>query len=199
MHEETAEDFEIMGGLEPSDDSYFNTTVWEHAKHRIVWLLFLMLSATFTGAILTHYEEAFASVPILVSFIPMLMDTGGNSGSQASTLIIRGLATNDINVKDIFKVWWKEIRVALICGSILGIVNGIRVAIQYNNIMLAIVIAITILCVVIISKSLGCLLPLGAKALKLDPALMASPLLTTIVDALALVIYFTIAMHVLAI
>lgn len=199
MHEETAEDFEIMGGLEPSDDSYFNTSVWQHAKHRIVWLLFLMLSATFTGAILTHYEEAFASVPILVSFIPMLMDTGGNSGSQASTLIIRGLATNDINVKDIFKVWWKEIRVALICGSILGIVNGIRVAIQYNNIMLAIVIAITILCVVIISKSLGCLLPLGAKALKLDPALMASPLLTTIVDALALVIYFTIAMHVLAI
>ena len=197
MHEETAEDFELMGGLQPNEDSYLKSSVWDLAKHRILWLLFLMLSATFTGAILTHYEEAFSAIPLLVSFIPMLMDTGGNSGSQASTLIIRGLATGEIETRDVLKCWWKEIRVALICGVILGVVNGIRIAIQYQNIAVAVVIGLTIILVVIIAKSLGCLLPMAAKKLGLDPALMASPLITTIVDALSLLIYFNIAVFIM--
>ena len=127
----------------------------------------------------------------------MLMDTGGNSGSQASTLIIRGLATGEIETRDVLKCWWKEIRVALICGVILGVVNGIRIAIQYRNIAVAVVIGLTILLVVLIAKSLGCLLPMAAKKLGLDPALMASPLITTIVDALSLLIYFNIAVFIM--
>ncbi|MBQ5755815.1 MAG: magnesium transporter, partial [Erysipelotrichaceae bacterium] len=124
--EEHEEDFEIMAGVIPSEDSYFKTSVFQHAKNRIVWLLVLMLSAIFTGTILTRYEEAFAVMPILVSFIPMIMDTGGNSGSQASTMIIRGLATDEIETKDVLKVWFKEIRIALIVGAVLAVVNGGR-------------------------------------------------------------------------
>ncbi len=193
MQDEASEDFEIMAAVTPSDESYFDMSVIEHTKHRIVWLLILMLSATITGTIITHYEEAFASIPILVSFIPMLMDTGGNCGSQASTLVIRGLATGEIETKDVFKVWFKEIRVAILVGIILAVVNGVRIAIQYDNILLALVIGITLLLTVILSKSLGCILPLAAKKLKMDPAIMASPLITTVVDTCSILIYFNVA------
>ncbi len=193
MQDEASEDFEIMAAVTPSDDSYFDMSVIEHTKHRIVWLLILMLSATITGSIITNYEEAFASIPILVSFIPMLMDTGGNCGSQASTLVIRGLATGEIETKDVFRVWFKEIRVAILVGIILAVVNGVRIAIQYDDILLALVIGITLILTVILSKSLGCILPLAAKKLNLDPAIMASPLITTVVDTCSILIYFNVA------
>ena len=193
MQDEASEDFEIMAAVTPSDDSYFDMSVIEHTKHRIVWLLILMLSATITGSIITNYEEAFASIPILVSFIPMLMDTGGNCGSQASTLVIRGLATGEIETKDVFRVWFKEIRVAILVGIILAVVNGVRIAIQYDDILLALVIGITLILTVILSKALGCILPLAAKKLNLDPAIMASPLITTVVDTCSILIYFNVA------
>ncbi len=193
MQDEANEDFEIMAAVTPSDESYFKMSVFEHTKHRIVWLLILMLSATITGTIITHYEEAFSAVPILVSFIPMLMDTGGNCGSQSSTLIIRGLATGEIELKDIFRVWFKEIRIALLVGVILSVVNGLRIAIQYSDVILALVVGITLLLTVILSKSLGCILPMAAKKLKLDPAIMASPLITTVVDTCSILIYFNVA------
>ena len=193
MNEEASEDFEIMAAMTPSEDSYFNMSVFEHTKNRIVWLLILMLSAAITGSIITHYEEAFSSLPILVAFIPMLMDTGGNCGSQTSTLIIRGLATGEIELKDVFKCWFKEIRVALLVGIILSGVSAIRIMIQYQNITLAITVGIALIATVAMSKSLGCLLPLAAKKLKLDPAIMAAPLITTIVDTCSILIYFNVA------
>ncbi|MGN1054303.1 MAG: magnesium transporter [Erysipelotrichaceae bacterium] len=193
MSEEANEDFEIMAAITPSENSYFNTSVFEHTKNRIIWLLVLMLSATITGTIITHYQNAFSSLPILVAFIPMLMDTGGNCGAQSSTLIIRGLATGEIELKDILKCWFKEIRIALMVGACLAVVNGIRIFIQYQNPILAMVIGITLMFTVIISKSLGCILPMAAKKLNLDPAIMASPFITTIVDACSILIYFNIA------
>lgn len=199
MQEETAEDFEIMAAMKPSEESYFKTSVFEHAKNRIVWLMVLMLSAAVTGTIITHYQETFASLPILVAFIPMLMDTGGNCGSQSSTLIIRGLATDEIELKDIFRCWFKEIRVALFVGTVLALINGLRIMLQYQNILLAIVIGITLMCTVCISKSLGCILPMLAKRLKLDPAIMASPMITTIVDACSILIYFNVAVMLMGI
>ena len=199
LQDEVAEDFEKMAAMQPNEDSYFATPVWKHAKNRIVWLLVLMLSAIGTGLIITHYEEAFAVVPLLVSFIPMIMDTGGNCGSQSSTLIIRGLATDEIKLKDVFRVLWKEIRVAVIVGIILAGVNGLRIFVQYQNLQMAITIGLTIVATVIISKTLGCLLPLLAKKLKLDPAIMAAPLITTLVDTLSILIYFKIAMVVMGI
>ncbi len=199
MQDEASEDFEIMAAITPTDDSYFDTSVIEHTKHRIVWLLILMLSATITGTIITNYEEAFSAVPILVSFIPMLMDSGGNCGSQSSTLIIRGLATGEIYPKDILKVWFKEIRVALLVGIALSIVNGLRIIIMYSEPILALVVSITLFLTVLISKSLGCILPICAKKLKLDPAIMASPLITTIVDTCSILIFFNVAVAVFGI
>ena len=193
MSEENEEDFEIMAAMSPSEDSYFKTSVWDHTKHRIVWLLVLMLSATITGTILTHYENAFASVPILVSFIPMIMDTGGNCGSQSSTMIIRGLATGEIELRDVLKVWFKEARIALLVGVILAVVNGVRIMLMYDNPLLAAVTGVTLVFTVILAKSLGCLLPMAAKRLKLDPAIMASPLITTVVDTCSMLIYFNVA------
>ena len=193
MSEENEEDFEIMAAMSPSEDSYFKTSVWDHTKHRIVWLLVLMLSATITGTILTHYENAFASVPILVSFIPMIMDTGGNCGSQSSTMIIRGLATGEIELRDVLKVWFKEARIALLVGVILAVVNGARIMLMYDNPLLAAVTGVTLVFTVILAKSLGCLLPMAAKKLKLDPAIMASPLITTVVDTCSMLIYFNVA------
>ena len=196
--EENTEDFELMSAIQPSDESYFKTSVFKHAKNRIVWLLFLMLSATVTGAIITNYENAFAAIPILVSFIPMLMGTGGNCGSQSSTMIIRGLALEEIKLKDIFKVIWKEIRIALIVGIILSLVNGLRIYFMYeHDIMLAVVVGLTLICTVILAKLLGCILPLLAKSCKLDPAIMAAPLITTIVDTCSVLIFFNIAMWIL--
>ncbi len=200
MQEETSEDFELMAGItSTTDDSYFKTSVFSHAKSRILWLLLLMLSATITGTITTYFESAIASLPILVAFMPMLMDTGGNCGSQTSTLIIRGLATDEISSKDLLKVIWKELRVALIVGIILGIVNGIRVALQYQNILIAIVVAITLILIVLAAKLIGGILPIIAKKMKLDPALMASPIITTIVDIFSVTVFFTLASLILKI
>ena len=197
LQDEVAEDFEKMAAITPNEEGYFETSIFKHAKNRIIWLLVLMLSAAFTGTIIAQYETAFAAVPLLVSFIPMIMGTGGNCGSQSSTLIIRGLATDEIRLKDVFKVLWKEIRVSTLVGIILAIVNGIRIIIQYNNIQLAIVLGFTLIATVIISKILGCLLPMLAKKLKLDPAIMAAPLITTVVDVCSILIYFQIATNIM--
>ena len=197
MSEENEEDFEIMAAMTPSENDYLKESVITQYKNRIVWLLVLMLSSIITGKIITNYEVAFSAIPLLVSFIPMLMDTGGNCGSQASTMVIRALATNEIEPKDVFKVWWKEARIGIMCGVTLGLVNGIRIFIQYHDLGIAIVIACTLCLTAVLAKSLGCFLPLLAKAVKLDPAYMASPLITTIADACSLAIYFNIALMVL--
>ncbi len=193
MQEEASEDFELMAAMSPTDESYFKTSVFSHAKNRIVWLLVLMISAMLTGAIIEHFEASIATLPILVSFIPMLMGTGGNCGAQSSTLIIRGLATDEISPKDWLKAVWKEIRVAVVVGIVLAIANTLRIVIQYRELKIALVVSATMVCTVIVSKILGCLLPIGAKKLKMDPAIMAAPLLTTVVDATTVLIFFTIA------
>lgn len=197
LQDEVEEDFEKMAAITPTEDGYFQTSVFKHAKSRIMWLLILMLSSAFTGNILTTYEDAFEVVPILVAFIPMIMGTGGNCGSQSSTLIIRGLATDEIKLKDIFRVLWKEIRVAIVVGIALAIVNTIRIMIQYQNLQLAIVLSITLIATVIVSKVIGCTLPLLAKRLKLDPAIMAAPLITTVVDVCSILVYFQVATHIM--
>lgn len=196
MIDETNEDISKMAAIEPNEKGYFETTVWQHAKHRIMWLLILMFSATITGSIITRYENAFQAVPLLVSFIPMLMDTGGNCGSQSSTLIIRGLALGDIKFKDLFRVIFKEFRISLIVGTILAVANGLRIFIQYQNPQIAIVVALSLAVVVILSKFIGCVLPLFANKVGLDPAIMASPLITTIVDTCSILVYFNIAVHI---
>lgn len=196
MVDETNEDISRMAAMEPNEKTYFETTVWQQAKHRILWLLVLMFSATITGSIITRYENAFSAVPLLVSFIPMLMDTGGNCGSQSSTLIIRGLALGEIHFKEIFKVMFKEFRISLIVGSILAAANGLRIFIQYQNFNIAIVVALSLMVVVIIAKLIGCILPLFANKFGVDPAIMASPLITTIVDTCSILVYFNIAVHV---
>ena len=197
IQDEVEEDFEKMAAITPTEEGYFQMSVFKHAKSRILWLLILMLSAAFTGNILTQYENAFAAVPILVAFIPMIMGTGGNCGSQSSTLIIRGLATDEIKLKDVFKVLWKEIRVAILVGIALAIVDTVRIMIQYQNIQLAIVLGITLIATVLVSKIIGCTLPLLAKRLKLDPAIMAAPLITTVVDVCSILVYFQVATHVM--
>ena len=199
LQDEVEEDFEKMAAITPTEDGYFQTSVFKHAKSRILWLLILMLSSAFTGNILTTYEDAFEVVPILVAFIPMIMGTGGNCGSQSSTLIIRGLATDEIKLKDVFRVLWKEIRVAIVVGIALAIVNTIRIMIQYQNLQLAIVLSITLIATVIVSKVIGCTLPLLAKRLKLDPAIMAAPLITTVVDVCSILVYFQVATHIMGI
>ncbi len=191
--EEATEDIQGMAAIHPSEDSYFATSVFAHARNRIPWLLILMLSATFTGMIITHYESAFAALPMLVSFIPMLMDTGGNCGNQSSVLMVRGLALGEIEPKDALRVAFKEFRVALIVGGVLSVVNGLRVFLMYKDIKLAILIAVSLLLAVIIAKLIGCTLPLAVQRIGLDPALMASPFITTIVDACSITIYFGIA------
>lgn len=197
IQEENTEDFEIMAGMAPSEDTYLKTPVLTLARNRIVWLLVLMLSAMVTGALLEHYEAAISALPLLVSFIPMLMDTGGNGGSQASTMIIRGLALDEIKLSDLFTVWWKEARVALLCGSALAAVNFVRIWVQYGDVGIATVVALTLICTIFIAKSLGCLLPMAAKKLKLDPALMASPLITTITDACSILVFFNFSLALL--
>lgn len=198
LQEENTEDFEKMAGMAPSEDTYMKTSVIKLAKNRIVWLLILMLSAMVTGAMLEHYEAAIATIPLLVSFIPMLMDTGGNCGSQASTMIIRGMALDEIELKDFPKVWFKEFRVALVCSFVLAAVNFLRIWIQYRDLGVASVVSITMIATVCVAKSLGCMLPMLAKKLKLDPAIMASPMITTITDACSIFAFFTIATHLLS-
>ncbi|MBS6764550.1 magnesium transporter [Eubacterium sp. am_0171] len=196
MVEEATEDITKMAAMSPSEQSYFETSVFSHAKHRIAWLLILMFSATITGTIITKYEDAFAAIPLLVSFIPMLMDTGGNCGSQSATLIIRGIALNEIQFRDIFKVIFKEFRVSLIVGVALAVANGIRILIMYHDSMLALVIGCSLVITIILSKLIGCILPLLARKVNLDPAIMASPLITTMVDTCSILVYFSIATRV---
>jgi len=198
MQEEAEEDFEKMAAVIPNEESYLKTSAFGHIKHRIVWLLVLMLSATITGSILAKYEEAFSALPLLVSFIPMIMGTGGNSGSQTSTIIIRALATGEVELKDWLKVLFKEIRVALICGIVLFLVNGIRIYIQYKDLKLCLVLGFSLVLTIIVSKSIGCLLPMLTKKLKLDPAVVAAPIITTIIDLCSILIYFTIATHIMS-
>lgn len=193
LTEETTEDMQKMAAMEANTEPYLKTPAWKHAKHRIVWLLVLMLSATITGAIISKYEAAFAAVPLLVSFIPMIMDTGGNCGSQSSTLIIRGLAVDELHFSDTLKVVWKELRVALLVGLGLAIADSAFVMLRYGDIRLAGVVSLSMFFTVICAKVTGGLLPIAAKRLGLDPALMAAPLITTVVDTVAMFIYFTIA------
>ncbi|MDD4075463.1 MAG: magnesium transporter [Eubacteriales bacterium] len=199
LQEENTEDFERMAGITASgDESYLKTPAWKLAKNRIVWLIILMLSAMVTGALLEHYEAAIATVPLLVSFIPMLMDTGGNCGSQASTTIIRGMALDEIEAKDFLKVWFKEIRVAMICAVVLSAVNFVRIWLQYGDVGVATVVSLTLIATICIAKSLGCVLPMLAKKLRLDPAIVASPMITTITDACSILAFFGIAVRLLS-
>lgn len=193
LQDETTEDISIMAGVSPNEDSYFGTSVFQHAKNRSLWLMLLMLSATVTGEILGHYEDAMAVMPVLITFIPMLMGTGGNCGSQSSTLVIRGLAVGEIEFKDIFRVLFKEIRVAVVVGLMLAVVNGLRIYIMYDqNVMLAGALGLTMIAVVSMAKCIGCIRPLLAKKLGLDPAIMAAPLITTILDTCTILVYFNI-------
>lgn len=193
LTEETTEDMQKMAAIVANDKPYLTTSVWEHARSRIVWLLILMFSATLTGSIISNYEHAFEVMPVLVSFIPMLMDTGGNCGSQSSTLIIRGLAIDEIKFSDFFKVVFKEFRISIVVGIMLGIANGIRIVLLNHDVYLAFVVSASIIVTVMISKFVGCVLPIVAKRFKMDPAIMAAPLITTIVDTLAIMVYFSIA------
>ena len=193
MVEEATEDITKMAAINPSEKTYFETSVFAHAKNRIPWLLILMFTSIITGTIITKYENAFAAIPLLVSFIPMLMDTGGNCGSQSSTLIIRGIALSQIRFQDIFRVIFKEFRISLIVGSVLAVSNGVRIMIQYDDPVLALVIALSLIGTVVAAKLVGCMLPLLASKAHLDPAIMASPLITTLVDIFSILIYFNIA------
>lgn len=194
MEEEATEDIEKMAAITPTDKPYMKTGVFETWKKRIPWLLLLMISATFTGSIITHFEKALAAYVVLTSFIPMLMDSGGNAGSQASVSVIRSLSLDEIEFKDTFKVMWKEIRVALLCGITLAAANFIKLLLLDKVAMpIAAVVCSTLLMTIIFAKFVGCSLPILAKKIGFDPAVMASPFITTIVDACSLLIYFKIA------
>lgn len=193
LQDEVAEDFEKMAAITPNEETYFKTSVFQHAKSRIIWLLVLMLSSIVTGSIITKYEEAFATVPLLVAFIPMIMGTTGNCGSQTSTLIIRGMSNDEVMLKDYLKAVWKEFRVAILVAFMLGIANSLRIWLQYQDANLAIVVSLSLLGTVILAKFLGCTLPMLAKKIKIDPALMATPVITTISDMCSVLIFFKIA------
>jgi len=193
LQDEATEDISIMAGVSPSEGSYFGTSVFRHAKNRSLWLMLLMLSATVTGEILGRYESAMAVMPVLITFIPMLMGTGGNCGSQSSTLVIRGLAVGEIEFGDIVKVIFKEIRVALLISVILSTVNGIRILVMgQGDVMIAVTIGLTMACTIILAKIVGCTLPLVAKKIGLAPAIMATPLISTLVDISTVTVYFAI-------
>lgn len=199
IKEEDTEDIELMAAILPSDKPYLKTSVFEIWRKRIPWLLLLMVSATFTGAILRNFETALAAVPVLIAFIPMIMDTGGNAGGQASATVIRGLSLGDIEMRDILRVMFKEVRVALMCGVTLGVINFGKIMLfhEAQSWQQALVVCSTLVLAVVIAKIVGCTLPIIAKRIGFDPAVMASPFITTIVDALALLVYFGIAKSVL--
>lgn len=198
LEDENTEDFMKMAAMNPSENSYFKTSIFAHAKNRIMWLFILMVSSSITGAIITNYEKAFAAIPLLVAFIPMIMGTGGNCGSQASTLVIRGLAMDEIKIKDYLKVIWKEIRIALLVGSTLALTIGVGIYVLYKDLAISFIVGITLICTVALSKSLGCTLPIIAKKFGLDPAIMAAPLISTIVDTCSVLIYFNIAVQLIS-
>ena len=207
MEEEATEDIELMGGMLPSEDTYLRSSVWELFKNRIPWLLFLMLSATFTGLIINSFEDALAAQMALSAFIPMLMGTGGNSGSQSSVTIIRALSLDEVEFSDLPKVVWKEIRTAVLCGAALAVVCFVKILLVdrllFGNpdisIMVDAVVCLAMFVTVLLAKTVGAVLPMVAKILKLDPAVMASPFITTIVDALSLLVYFLFATMLLGI
>lgn len=195
---EATEDIEKMAAITPTEKSYLKLSVFEIWKSRIPWLLLLMISATFTGKIIQHYESALAAHVILTSFIPMLMDSGGNAGGQASVTIIRGLSLNDIEFKDILKVVWKEFRASILIGITLSIANFAKLLlIDKVSLSIALIVCFTLIIVILIAKFIGCTLPIIAKKIGFDPAVMASPFITTIVDAISLFVYFQIAIHLL--
>ena len=200
LEEEATEDMEKMAAILPSEKSYDQTSVFETYKSRIPWLLLLMISATFTGKIIQNFEDELKAFTILTAFIPMLMDTGGNAGSQSSVSVIRALSLNDIEFKDLFKVIWKETRVAILCAITLAIGNFFKLLIVDRvKIMVALTVCLTLVFTIIVAKIIGCTLPMIAKKLKLDPAVMASPFITTIVDACSLLVYFYMAKLILGI
>lgn len=208
LEEEATEDIERMAAILPTDKTYDRTGVWETFKKRIPWLLLLMITATFTSTIITYYEVAIGTYAILSAFVPMLMNTGGNAGGQSSVAVIRALSLGEIEMGDVLRVLWKEIRVATLCGLVLSVATFAKVMIldfgfqastvletgmKQNNLLIALIIAATVFSGVVVAKAVGVLLPIGAKRIGLDPAVMASPFITTIVDTITLVIYFTIA------
>ena len=194
MEEEATEDIEKMAAITPSDKPYLKTGVWEIFRHRIPWMMLLMVSATFTGLITSSSEKALAAQLVLTAYIPMLMDTGGNSGSQASVTIIRGLSLNEIHFKDIFTVIWKEVRVAVLCGISLSAVSFLKLMfLDRVGVLVSLAVSLTLMLTVTIAKFIGCTLPMLAKKLGFDPAVMASPFITTVVDALSLLTFFSIA------
>ena len=198
MEEEATEDIEKMAAMLPSDKPYLKTGIFELAKNRIVWLTVLMLSSMITGS--TYYEAAFAALPLLVSFVPMLTGTGGNAGSQSSTTIIRAMTIGDVKPMDILKVIWKEIRVAVVVGIILAGLNFVRLMLQYpGETLVCVTVVVSLMLTIILAKTIGCTLPILAQLLHLDPAIMAAPLISTIVDACSLIVYFQIACHLLSI
>ncbi|MBO5278056.1 MAG: magnesium transporter [Lachnospiraceae bacterium] len=198
MQQEATEDIEIMAAMRPSEKPYLKESVFNLAKNRIVWLMVLMFSSMITGGILARYEAAFATIPLLVTFIPMLTGTGGNAGSQSSALIIRGLTTGEVEPGDILKVIWKEIRVGMIVGAILGLVNFLRLVITYpGNTMICLTVVLSLFFTVIMAKTIGCVLPIIAHKCKVDPAIMAAPLISTIVDSCSMILYFQIACQLL--
>lgn len=198
MEEETTEDIEKMAAIVPADKPYLKQTTFELWKSRIPWLLLLMISATFTGMIITGFEDALAKYVVLTAYIPMLMDTGGNSGGQASVTVIRGISLNEVEFSDIFRVIWKEIRVALLCGATLAACNFVKLMVfDRLELMVAATICLTLIVTVFIAKLVGCTLPLIAKKIGFDPAVMASPFITTIVDAISLLVYFQFATRIL--
>ena len=199
MEEEATEDFEKMAAMAPSEKPYLKTGVFSLAKHRILWLLVLMISGMITGGILGQYEAAFSAIPLLVTFIPMLTDTGGNAGSQSSTLVIRGMAVGEIQPTDFLRVFWKELRVSMLVGLVLSTVNYIHLILTYpGNDLVALTVAAALFVTVLLAKTVGGILPMAAKLCKADPAIMAAPLITTIVDAISLIVYFNMASSLLS-
>ncbi|MEL7623343.1 MAG: magnesium transporter [Clostridiales bacterium] len=200
IQEENTEDFERMAAMLPSQRPYLKTGVWELAKNRILWLLVLMISAMITGSVLGHYQNLIQFMPILVTFIPMLTGTGGNAGSQSATMVIRGMALDEIEGKDMGRVFWKELRVSLLVGTALALVNCIRLMITYpGEPMVYIIVSVSLVLTVALAKTIGGVLPIVAKLCKADPAIMASPLITTIVDAVSLIVYFSISLKILGV
>ena len=207
MEEEATEDIEKMAAISPSDKPYLEVGVWQTWKARIPWLLLLMISSTFTGQIINSFEKSLAILPVLTVYIPMLMDTGGNAGSQASVTIIRSLSLNQVNFKDIGRIIWKELKVSIMVGLTLALANFAKLLIVdkliFHNeaitLMVAFVICLTIFMIVVVAKFIGCTLPVLTKKLGFDPTVMASPFITTIVDALGLLVYFQVATHILGI
>ena len=201
LEEEATEDIEIMGGMTPSEKTYLRSTPIDLFLHRIPWLLLLMVSATFTGMIISHFEDALAAQVVLTAFIPMLMDTGGNSGSQSSVTIIRALSINELSIGDIWSVIWKEIRTAVLCGAVLAVACFGKIMLVDHLLMnnpavtwvIALVVCLALAITVLVAKVIGCSLPMLAKRLGFDPAVMASPFITTLVDACSLLVYFRIA------